>query len=90
MTTADVDLEAAVAETTVRYRTSVIDAIQIATQEPFGLAFFMMFHLRPPHLSDDRKPWTFRGWLLPHVMDIFSCDGPRVPRLLGPIHCSGR
>lgn len=72
------------------YWVSLVDAVQLATREPFGLAAFMMMNLRLPNLEDERKPWEHRGWLLPLVMDMFACEGPRRPLVLGPVRYPGR
>lgn len=50
----------------------LVMAVQFATRDPSGLAGFMTAHARLPQLDrdPDRPPWTFRGWLLPYVMDM--------------------
>lgn len=50
-------------------------AVQLATRDPSGIAGFMTARGRLPKLEDKRKPWSFRGWLLPYVIDVWPICG---------------
>lgn len=63
----------------VDYWTALVTAVQIATRtsdshEGRDLGFFMASHVRLPRVGDDRAPWSFRGWLLPMVIDLLKVD----------------
>lgn len=60
-------------ETRIDHWVDLVMAVQLATRDPGGLAAFMTGHARLPQLDRDldRPPWTFRGWLLPYVMDLY-------------------
>lgn len=63
----------------VAYWSDLVEAVQYATRDPAGLSLYLLTHGRMPRLGDERPPWSFRGWLLPMVMDL----APGIP-ILGP------
>ena len=76
--------------TFVDYWSNLVLAVQLATGSGGGIAAFLAAHLRTPALEDDRKPWSFRGWLLPYAIDLVLAVAPREPKALGDISYPGR
>lgn len=64
-------------EAWINYWTALCDAVQIFTKDPGGIAAFLIARGRVPNAEerDGRKPWDFRGWMLPYVMDMFPAGG---------------
>jgi hypothetical protein len=57
-------------------RTSVVRSPPETTPAATGLfpelAAFVTAHGRLPRLGDERAPWTYRGWLLPYVIQLHA------------------
>lgn len=44
---------------------------------------FAQAHHRAPALEDERKPWTYKGWGLYHVILLQTSNGPSIPQRWG-------
>ena len=51
---------------------------KLVTPAPSDLAEYFAVHGQFPRLSDERKPWTYKGWLLMYVIEIHRLH-PEVP-----------
>ncbi len=74
----------------VDYWHALVTAVHLATKTGGGLTAFLAAHVRVPRLADERKPWSFRGWLLPMAIDLEPCSVQREPKAIGSIDYPGR